>query len=73
MFTIFGFRNLGREVCFVRRAAAYRFKAEGHVRVFVCEIPYKTFLNVIICPKENYVLTRHKRFVYCNLGDAEIK
>jgi hypothetical protein len=25
---------------FERSVAAYRFKAEGHVAMFVCEIPY---------------------------------
>jgi len=36
MFKMFGFRNLGREVCFVRRVPAYRFKGKGHVTVFFC-------------------------------------
>jgi hypothetical protein len=30
----------GEKVCFGRRVAAYRFKAEGDFTVFVCEIPY---------------------------------
>jgi hypothetical protein len=35
MFTKFGFRNLGREVCFGKNMAAYRFKAEGDITAFI--------------------------------------
>ena len=66
----FVFRNLGREVYFERRLAPYRFKAEGHVTVFTCEMPYYTFHIVIFCPRKSYVVTQTKRFVYCNLGVA---
>ena len=48
--------------------AAYRFKAEGHVAVFLGEIRYQTFLNVIIRPRESYVVTRPKIFVYWKHG-----
>jgi len=39
MYTSFGFRNLRRQGYSGRQVAAYRFRAEGHVTVFVCEIP----------------------------------
>ena len=73
MYTTSCFRNLGTESCFRRRVAAYRFKAEGHVTVFVREILYKTHLTVIIRLWKSYVVTHPKRFVYCKLGVAEIK
>jgi hypothetical protein len=41
--------------------------------VFVGEIRYLTFLNVIIRPRKSYVVTRPKIFVYCKLGVAELK
>jgi len=39
MYTTFDFRNLRRQGYSGRQVAVYRFRAEGHVTVFVCEIP----------------------------------
>ena len=73
MITMFGFGNMETGVCFGGRATAYRFKAEGHVMVYVREIPYWSLLTVVIHPRERYVVTHPKRFVFCELVDAELK
>jgi hypothetical protein len=68
MFTMSGFRNLEREGSFGRRVAAYRFKAKGHVTVFV-----RSMLDPSYCPWKSYVVTRPVIFVYCKLGVAKMK
>jgi len=41
--------------------------------VYVREIPYWSLLTVVIHPRERYVVTHPKRFVFCELVDAELK
>jgi nitrogen fixation protein len=40
--------------------------------LFLCNIPYYTLLTAIIRQKENYVVPRKNRFVYCKPGVAEL-
>ena len=48
-------------------------KEQGHVAVFLYEIPYQTVLAAIIHPLEGYVVIRTKITVYCKSGVSELK
>ena len=51
MYKACGFRNLGRESCFGRRAATRLFTAVGHVTLLLCKTTYWALLTVIIPPR----------------------
>ena len=46
---------------------------QGHVAVFLYEIPYLTVLAAIIRPFESYVVIRTKIIVCCKPGVSELK
>jgi hypothetical protein len=65
--------EIGERSLFCNEGSGISLQSGGACHGYVCEIPYWNLLNVIICPRENYVVTNHKRFVYFNRGVAELK